>query len=150
MATIQLPRDFKEFLRLLNEHHIEYLIVGGYAVSYHGFPRTTGDLDIWVDSNQETAAKLVLVLNKFGFGATSPTPDLFLKPGNIVRMGVPPLRLEIMTAISGIQFSEAYARRVVETFDNEPANVISLSDLRINKRAAGRLKDLNDLENLPE
>lgn len=149
MATIRLPIDFKEFLKLLNEHETEYLLVGGYAVGYHGYPRATGDLDIWVECSPGNAGKLVAVLLEFGFGSSGVTPEMFLEPDQIIRMGNPPLRLELLTSISGVEFAEAYARRISDTLDGVPVQIISLDQLKLNKRAAGRLKDLNDLENLP-
>jgi hypothetical protein len=149
MATILLPPDFKEFLQLLNDYQVDYLLIGGYAVGYHGYPRATGDMDIWVASNPENADKLVVVLAAFGFEAIDISADLFLQPNNVIRMGAPPLRLEILTTISGVEFADAYAQRISEIIDGVPVNIISLDLLKANKRASGRLKDLSDLENLP-
>jgi len=149
MATILLPPDFKEFLQLLNKHQVDYLLIGGYAVGYHGYPRATGDMDIWVAINPENANKLVAVLAAFGFEATDISADLFLQSNNVIRMGAPPLRLEILTTISGVEFADAYAQRITETIDGVAVNIISLDLLKANKRASGRLKDLSDLENLP-
>jgi hypothetical protein len=146
---ILLPPDFKEFLQLLNIHQVDYLLIGGYAVAYHGYPRATGDMDVWIAVRPENAAKIVAVLKDFGFGVEQLTPDLFLKPDQVIRMGVPPLRIEILTTISGVAFDECYANRVVESIDNVPVNIISLADLKVNKHASGRLKDLNDLQQLP-
>lgn len=147
MATIRLPTDFKEFLKLLNEHQVEYLLVGGYAVGYHGHPRATGDLDIWVASHPDNAKKLVTALAAFGF-ATGVTADLFLQPDQIIRMGNPPLRLELMTTISGVEFPDAFSQRITDDIDGVRVNIISLDQLKRNKRAAGRHKDLGDLESL--
>ena len=149
MATILLPPDFKEFLQLLNDHQVEYLLIGGYAVGYHGYPRATGDMDIWIALNPANAEKLVAVLAAFGFVASSISPDLFLQPNNIIRMGNPPLRLELLTTISGVEFADAYTQRITDTIDGVTVNIISLDQLKVNKRASGRLKDLSDLENLP-
>ncbi|MDX1524140.1 MAG: hypothetical protein R3264_21095, partial [Anaerolineae bacterium] len=91
MATIHLPPDFKEFLQLLNSHQVEYLLIGGYAVGYYGYPRATADMDIWIAINLENATKVVNVLQEFGFGIEELTPDLFLKEEQIIRMGVPPM-----------------------------------------------------------
>lgn len=146
---ILLPPDFKEFLQLLNDHHVDYLLIGGYAVGYHGYPRATGDMDIWIAITPQNAEKLVAVLDAFGFNAASITADLFLQPDNVIRMGKPPLRLEILTTISGVEFADAYAQRVTDTIDGVTVNIISLDQLKVNKRASGRLKDLSDLENLP-
>jgi phage replication-related protein YjqB (UPF0714/DUF867 family) len=149
MATILLPPDFKEFLQLLHDHHVDYLLIGGYAVGYHGYPRATGDMDIWVAMNSANAEKLVAVLTAFGFGASNICADLFLQPNNVIRMGNPPLRLELLTTVSGVGFADAYAQRVTDTIDGVPVTIISLEQLKINKRASGRLRDLSDVENLP-
>ena len=148
MDTLQLPQDFSDFLRLLNENSVEYLLVGGYAVAYHGYPRTTLDMDIWIAMNAENAAKMVNVMRGFGFsGAIS--PEIFLAADGVVRLGVPPMKLEIMMEASGVEFEECYSNRVIATIDDVIINIISLADLRANKRATGRHKDLNDLEHLP-
>ncbi|HKI17363.1 MAG TPA: DUF6036 family nucleotidyltransferase [Isosphaeraceae bacterium] len=146
---IPLPPDFKEFLRLLNSLHVEYLLIGGYAVSYHGYPRSTADMDVWISISPENAQKLVAALQAFGFGTTNVATDLFLHPDQITRMGHPPFRIEIMTSVSGLDFAEAYAKRVVDVIEGIPVSLINLEHLKINKRASGRLKDLADLDYLP-
>lgn len=143
-----LPQDFKEFLALLNSAKIEYLIIGAYAVSYHGYPRPTGDLDVWVAICPDAAAKLVSVVGQFGFADAGATSDLFLKPGHVVRMGIPPVRIEVINQISGVGFEACYARRESAILDGVPVNLIGREDLLTNKRAAGREKDLNDLKQL--
>jgi len=148
MDTIRLPADFKEFLRLLNAHHVEYLLIGGYAVGYHGYPRATVDMDIWVAVHPSNAGRLVSVLKAFGFDQPGLKPDLFLKEDQVVRMGVPPVRIEIVTTISGVRFEACYAARVTAEIDGIPAAVIGLGDLKANKKASGRHKDLDDLEHL--
>lgn len=149
MANLHVPGDFRDFLRLLHSHGIEYLLVGGYAVALHGYPRTTGDLDIWIRVTPENARRLVGALGDFGFSAAELREEFFLTPDRIVRMGVPPLRIEILTGVSGIEFESAFSRRQSIRLDDLPVNVISLDDLKTNKRAAGRHKDLDDLDNLP-
>jgi predicted nucleotidyltransferase len=149
MAEISLPADFKEFLRLLNEHHVEYLLIGGYVVAYHGYPRPTGDMDVWVAIHARNAERIVAALKAFGFDLPELSPDLFLEEDQIIRMGVPPLRIEIATTISGVTFAECYATRVVDVIDEVEVSMIDLTHLKLNKRAAGRYKDLADLENLP-
>ena len=150
MAMIQLPPDFKEFLKLLNKHKVEYILVGGYAVGYHGYPRATADMDIWIDINPINAKKIVKVLNEFGFDAPELTTDLFLEENKVIRMGVPPVRLEIITSISGVDFNSCYQQRNIGKIDGIDVNIIDLDNLRKNKKASGRYKDLNDLENLPD
>ena len=145
---LQLPPDFKEFLKLLKEYDVRYLLIGGYAVGYHGYPRATEDLDIWVAIHPDNARKLVSVLNKFGFDDPALTPELFLQKPKIIRMGFPPMRLEITTSISGVEFDECYQVRVVDQLDGVEVNLIDLEHLKKNKRASGRTKDIADLENL--
>lgn len=144
-----LTDDFKEFLRLFNAHRVEYLVVGGYAVGVHGYPRATVDLDVWVRSSPDNATRIVAALRAFGFAATAPDPSLFLSDRTIVRFGVPPFRIELMTSIDGVVFDVCVRRALVVEIDGTSVPFISLEDLRANKRAAGRHKDLNDLENLP-
>jgi predicted nucleotidyltransferase len=149
MATIHLPPDFKEFLKLLNAHQVEYLLVGGYAVGYYGYPRATADIDLWIAINPANADKTVAVLKEFGFNVPDLSPELFLKEWQIVRLGVPPVRIELATTISGVNFDECYPLRVIDKLDGVDVNLISLKHLKLNKKAAGRHKDLADLENLP-
>ncbi len=124
-------------------------MIGGYAVVYHGFPRATGALDVWVRTDPGNAERLVAALQEFGFGVPELSVALFVKTGSVVRMGVPPLRIEILTTIAGLAFEDCYRERRRDVIDNVEIHVISLSHLKANKRAVGRLKDLNDLENLP-
>ena len=146
---IELPLDFKEFLKLLNEKSVRYLLIGGYAVGYHGYPRATNVMNIWIAVHPEKVERVVNALSEFGFDLPELTPDLFLQENKIVRMGNPPMRLEITTGISGVKFDECYASRVVDLLDGVEVNIIDLPHLKVNKKAAGRLKDLADLENLP-
>lgn len=147
MAT-PLPQDFREFLKLCNDHRLEYLLVGGYAVCAHGYVRPTGDLDIWIAIGPANAAKAVETLRAFGFGSAHPTPDLLMQRGRIVRMGVQPVRIEILNDLSGVDFAACVASAVVVDFDGLKVPVISRRDLITNKKAAGRFKDLNDVQQL--
>lgn len=149
MAMIHLPQDFKEFLKLLNAHRVEYLMIGGYAVGYYGYPRATADMDIWVAVNPANADKIVAVLKEFGFNLPDLSAELFLKEWQIIRMGVPPVRIELSTSVSGVNFSECYANKVIDAVDGVQINLISLEHLKQNKKSAARHKDLADLENLP-
>jgi len=148
MAMIPIPSDFSEFLRLLNENDVKYLLIGGYAVGYHGYVRATGDMDIWYKRDRENAGLLIKVLKKFGFDQVSMSVDMFTEPDNIVRMGVPPVRIELINTISGVTFEECYTERITDSLNGIPINIISLEKLKKNKKAAGRLKDLSDLEHL--
>jgi hypothetical protein len=149
MAIPALARDFKEFLKSFDSNHVEYLLIGGYAVGIYGHIRATGDLDIWVNISPENAARIDRALREFGFAAAALTPDLFLARNNVVRMGVPPMRIEILTSISGVEFELCYLEKEMIQMEEMLVPVISLARLRENKAAAGRAKDLADLENLP-
>src|SRR5437763_4877949 len=147
MATkIRLQADLKEFLRSLGSNKVEYLLIGGYAVGYYGYPRPTGDLDVWVAMNPQNAQRIVSALEEFGFDAA---PNLFLTKNSVVRMGVSPFRLEILTTIDGVEISECYESRETVLIDDVEVSLINLRDLRRHKEASGRLKELSDLENLP-
>jgi hypothetical protein len=150
MDTPVLPPDFREFLQLLNKNGVEYLLVGGYAVGYHGYVRATADMDIWIALTAQNAERAAAVLRQFGFDVPELSAELFLKPDNIVRMGVPPFRIEVFTGISGVRFQECFAERVEAALDGIPVSIINLRHLRINKQASGRSKDLVDLEHLPD
>ena len=144
-----LPDDFKEFLKLLNANQVEYLLIGGYAVGYHGYVRATADMDVWVAAKLDNARRAVTALREFGFDVPQLSEELLLKPDTILRMGVPPFRLEVLSSISGVIFDECYAERLVDQIDDVDVPIISLRHLKINKLASGRGKDLVDLEHLP-
>mgnify|MGYP003976323977 CR=1 FL=1 len=148
--AMQLPEDFKEFLKLLNSVEVTYLLVGGFAVTMHGHPRTTGDIDLWVPTNKETASKILNVLNQFGFGGSGATEALLLTPGKVIRMGIAPLRIELLTGISGVVFEECWERRDSVEIDGIPIQMISKPDLLTNKKAAGRPQDLADVDKLSD
>ena len=145
---LELPPDFKEFLKLLKAHGVKYLLIGGYAVGYHGYPRATNDIDIWIEISPNNAERMVKVLREFGFDTPDLSPNMFLQDQNIIRMGVPPMRIEVLTRISGVSFEEAYSERVIDRIDDVGVSLISLRQLKINKKASGRHKDLDDLEHL--
>ena len=144
-----LTDDFREFLRLLNANRVEYLLVGGYAVGLHGYPRAPVDLDVWVGATPGNAQRVLASLREFGFDLPALESRLFTDPRSIVRLGVAPFRIEVMTSIDGVEFEACRARAVEFEVDDVRVPVISLADLKVNKRAAGRHKDLADLENLP-
>ena len=149
MAKIELHPDFKDFLRLLNSHNVRYLLVGGYAVGYHGYPGATGDMDIWIELSESNSKKIASASRDFGMPEKAISEELFLETNKVIRMGVPPVRLEVITSASGVDFNECYSNREVFEIDGIPINVISLQDLKKNKRAVGRHKDLDDIEHLP-
>jgi hypothetical protein len=125
------------------------LLVGGYAVGYHGYPRATGDMDIWIEVSQSNAKKVESVFRDFGIPQQEISKELFLKKDKVIRMGVPPVRLEVITGASGVNFTECYSRRDLIEIDGITISFISIQDLKTNKKAAGRHKDLEDLEHLP-
>lgn len=143
-----LHKDFADFLRLLNARKVRYLVVGGYAVAYHGYPRYTGDLDIFVEASADNAALLMDVYAEFGFNRAAMRPEMFTTPDNVIRIGYEPVRLEILTSISGVTFAESYARRIEVSLDDLTVSFISFADLIKNKLATGRGKDLVDAEAL--
>ena len=146
---IRLPPDFKEFLRSLSEHDVRYLLIGGYAVGYHGYPRATQDLDVWIAISRSNAERVTKALRAFGFDSPKLQDGLFMQEKSIVRMGMPPMRIEIITSISGVDFEECFASKVLDKLDGVEVSVIDLEHLKINKKASGRYKDLDDLEHLP-
>lgn len=140
--------DLREFIELLNLNGVKYLIVGGYAVAYHGYPRLTKDIDILVDSEPANAAKLIDALNAFGFSSVGLTAADFTKPDQIVQLGYAPNRIDILTSVSGVAFDEAWTRRIVGELEDTPASIIHRDDLIESKRAAGRPQDIADAKKL--
>lgn len=140
-------RHYKELLRLLNEFEIEYLIVGGFAVMKYGEPRYTKDLDVWVQNSAENSARVVAALKKFGapLELDEITAETFTNKRVVYQIGVAPIRVDILTEVTGVEFGRAWERRVSSTFFGVPVNFISLDDLIANKEALGRASDVNDL-----
>jgi len=143
-----LNPDFKEFIQLLNEHNVRYLIIGGYAVAFHGHPRYTKDLDVWIELDPINAANILKALAHFGFASLGLTKDDFLEPDQIIQLGFPPNRIDILTTLEGVEFDECFASKIITTIDDIQMNFIDLENLKKNKKATGRLQDLADLENL--
>lgn len=145
---ITLAPDFKDFLRLLSENKVEYLLVGGYAVALHGYVRYTSDMDIWVYTSPENAGRVVTVLEKFGIPDAAVLLSVLQKEKRVIGMGIPPYKIEVITTIDGVDFQDCYSNREVAIIDALEVTYISLKDLRKNKTASGRFKDLDDLEHL--
>jgi predicted nucleotidyltransferase len=145
---VKLQRDLREFIELLSSHAVEYLIVGGHAVAFHGHPRFTGDIDIFVRATESNAQRLNAALAAFGFGDLGFDDATWLAPERIVQLGRPPNRIDLLTSISGVTFDEAWAGRVTAQLDGLEVPLIGLDALLVNKRASGRAKDLADLEEL--
>jgi len=144
----QLPRDFAEFLSLLNRHKVDYLLIGGYAVGFYGYVSATNDIDVWIDSSKENASRAEAAIREFGFDLATLTAAKLIEKGQITRMGHPPMRIEVLNSISGVEFRDAYTRRFTFIIDSLQIPMISLEDLLTNKRASGRTKDLADAEEL--
>ena len=143
-----LNPDFKEFFQLLNANGVRYLIIGGYAVAYHGYPRYTKDIDVWIWINPENAERVVKTLVDFGFESLGLETKDFLEAGTIIQLGYAPNRIDLIMGIPGVDFEESYAAREEEEIDGVKLNFIDLENLKKSKKAAGRLQDLADIENL--
>jgi len=143
-----LSKEFKEFTELLNDQKVEYLLVGGYAVVLYGYVRYTGDIDFWINPTEENANRLVEVLDRFGFGSLNLTTRDFTKDDQIIQLGYPPNRIDIITSVTGLTFTECYPKKNSFLIEGVEVQTISLEDLKKNKKASGRYKDLDDLENL--
>lgn len=141
-------QDFKEFIESLNANQVRYLVVGGYAVALHGHPRYTKNLDIWVERSRENAQALLQALAQFGMGSLGLTEEDFLEPDQVVQLGYPPNRIDILVMVSGVEFADCYPHRVKISLDGVEVNFIDLVNLKKNKKASGRMQDLADLENL--
>ena len=146
MAMTLIPPDFKEFLRYLKDHEVRFLLIGGYAVNAYGYVRNTVDIDVWVASDSENRRRVVRAVREFGFASTE--YDVLDAERAMLRMGTPPLRIEVMKVIDGVEFEDCWSRRVQLVLGDVEVPVISLLDLKANKRASGRPKDLVDLSEL--
>lgn len=146
---MKLIQDFKEFFELLNFHKVEYIIVGGFAVGIYGYPRYTGDIDIWILTSEENTIKLCQVLKDFGFSSINLKPEDFRKEDMIFQFGYEPNRIDIITTVSGLNFNDCFRNKKLINYGDLNLNFIDLESLKINKNATGRLKDLDDLEHLP-
>jgi len=147
---MRLARDLRQFIELLNSHGVEYLIVGSFALAFHGWPRFTGDIDILIRPSKENAQRVEAVIQDFGFGSLGLRADDFGKPYQVVQLGHPPNRVDLLTAITGVPFEEAWAQRQSGDLDGVPVAFIGRESFIKNKRATGRWKDRADLEALGE
>lgn len=146
--SINLNQDFKEFLAFLNSNRVEYLVIGGYAVAAHGHPRYTKDIDVWVRPTAQNSKRVMAALTEFGFGSVGLTEDSFMAPDTIVQLGYPPRRIDILTEPSGVKFEGCYSRKLEVEVDGTVVSFIGLEDLKTNKRASGRPRDLADIDDL--
>jgi len=140
-----LNQDFKEFIQLLNDNQVRYLVLGGYAVALHGYPRYTKDIDIWIEMSSLNAYNLIKALEGFGFGSLGLTIDDFLTPDQVIQLGYPPNRIDLITTPDGVEFQTCYLSRIEVKIDDIIVNFIDLENLKKNKKASGRLQDLADL-----
>ncbi len=143
-----LNQDFKEFIQSLNANGVRYLVVGGYAVAVHGHPRYTKDMDVWIARDEENAARMVRALEDFGFGSLGLREVDFLEPDQIIQLGYPPVRIDVLTTLVGVDFEECFPTKLEVPVDDVVAYFIDIENLKKNKKASGRLQDLADLENL--
>ena len=143
-----LNPDFKEFFQLLNANSVRYLIIGGYAVAYHGYPRYTKDVDIWIRINPENAEQVVKTLKDFGFASLGLKAEDFLAPDTIIQLGYAPNRIDLIMGVPGVDFKECYDNRNEEEIDGVKLNFIDLAGLKKSKKASGRTQDIADIENL--
>lgn len=143
-----LNQDFKEFIQLLNDNQVNYLVIGGYAVAVHGHPRYTKDIDIWIEISEENSQKIITALTEFGFGSLGLTAQDFQEPHQIIQLGYPPNRIDLITSPDGIDFQTCYVSKIEVILDDITVKFIDLDNLKKNKLASGRFQDLADLENL--
>lgn len=143
-----INKDFKEFIELLNKNNVKYLVVGGYALAFHGYPRYTKDIDFWVWVDKENAINIVKVLKDFGFSSLDLKEEDFLSPGYVVQLGQPPGRIDLLTSVTGLEFEKCYKTKVKIEIQGVDIDFIDLDSFKTNKKAVGRHQDLADLENL--
>ena len=147
---MEVQQDFRDLLALFNTHKVDYIIVGAHALAYHGAPRYTGDIDIFVRPDSENAHHILCALEEFGFGSLGLTVEDFTVHGKVVQLGVAPVRVDIVTSLTGISWEEAYAHRVTGTYGDIQVYFIGREQFIQNKRAIGRKKDIADLEAIGE
>lgn len=145
---MDISSDFKELFKLLNKHNVEYLIVGGYALAFHGAPRFTGDIDILINASTDNAKNILRVINDFGFGSLDLHLNDFTQHGQVIQLGRPPSRIDFLTSISGVGWKEAEANAVADFYADVPVYYLGYDQFIKNKHAIGRHKDLADIEAL--
>ena len=146
---MKLEQDFEDFVILLNQYSVEYMIVGGYALAFHGKPRHTGDLDIWIKISEDNALKILMVLEEFGLRSMGFEKQDFLSAGYVSQIGYPPLRIDILNSIDGVEFDDASANmQRIQIEENLMINYIGLDDFIKNKTASGRKRDLADIKEI--
>jgi hypothetical protein len=147
---MEIQNDFKELLELFNAQEVEYIIVGGYALAFHGAPRFTGDIDLFVKPDTDNAQRILAALSEFGFGSLDLSETDFTSGDNVIQLGVPPVRIDIMTSLSGVGWEKAEAGKVSGHYGDTKVYFIGREDFISNKKTLGRKRDLADLEALGE
>jgi hypothetical protein len=147
---MEIQRDFRDVLASFNAHKVDYIIVGAYALAFHGAPRYTGDIDIYIKPDPENAQRIMAALDEFGFGSVELSAADFERPDKIIQLGVPPVRVDMVTSITGVSWNDAFSGRVEGKYGDIPVHYIGREHFILNKRALGRKKDLADLEALGE
>ena len=145
---MKIQRDLREFIALMNSHEAEYVIVGGHAVAYHGYPRFTGDIDFFVKPSTENARRILAVLQAFGFSEVAGLQSTLLEAGKVIQLGRPPNRIDLLTALSGVTFEEVVEGSVETQLDRLPVRMIGFNQLVKNKTASNRPKDALDVHEL--
>ena len=145
---MDLNNNFKEFIGLLNANGVKYLVVGGFAVAYHGYPRYTKDIDFWVWANPENADRLLKSIEDFGFGSLGLQKSDLLNTENVIQLGYEPQRIDLIVQLEGLDFEACFAERKDVEFEGVPIHFIGYEDLIKNKKSTGRLKDKLDAQTL--
>ena len=148
MQNLELSRDLRELLKCFLTHEVRFLVIGGHAVSFHGYPRFTKDLDVWIERSDENASKIVLALKDFGLDFEGLCKEMFTDESRMTQMGREPNRVDILHTIKGVEFPECFARSSIAMIDGAPIPIISKNDLLKNKIATGRSQDLADADQL--
>jgi len=147
---METQRDFKELLELFNRHKVEYIIVGAYALAFHGCPRYTGDLDVLIKPDSDNARKIIKAIKEFGFGSLSLTPEDFSSQEKVIQLGIPPVRIDILTSLTGVTWEQVSSNRAKGDYGDIPVYFIGKDELIANKKSLGRHKDLADIESITE
>ena len=143
-----LAQDFEDFVKLLNKYQVDYMVVGGYALAFHGKPRHTGDLDIWINSSETNAEKLIIAIKNFGLGSLGLTKSDFMQEGYVTQIGQQPLRIDILNTIDGVKFEDAFSNKLHVDVNGIEVNYIGLKDFIDNKTASGKSQDIADLKEI--
>ncbi len=145
---MEIQEDFRELLKLLNSQKVKFVIVGGYALAFHGVPRYTGDIDIYIYPDKENSTKIIKAIEEFGFGDIGINIEDFEKQDTVIQIGYPPVRIDLITSLTGVTWEEVFSNSVEGYYADIPVRYIGINELVMNKKALGRKKDLSDIESL--